>query len=805
MSSTVKTTFTFLGPVDSVRREGNTLNVLCKPGKLIKVYVLDNSIVRVRFNPKEDYSADDSYTIIKKEWPEVNFSLKENEGYWEVETAELKVRIFKEKFRLSFYNKSDRLVNEDYKKYSVGWDEKSGKVKCWKNLFVDEHFYGFGEKADRLDKRRKKMVMWNTDAFGYSLGSDPLYVSIPFFIGLKRGEAYGIFFDNSYRTTFDMGFSSEEYYSFEADGGELNYYFIYGPSVKKVLNLYSELTGKPFLPPKWSLGYQQSRYSYYPEDKVLETAKKFRELNIPCDVLYLDIHYMDGYKVFTWDGEKFPNPKGLISSLSELGFKVITIIDPGVKADPNYNMFKEGVFHDYFCKYPNNEIYFGKVWPGTCAFPDFTKEEVRKWWGSSHKILVEAGVKGIWNDMNEPSIFSSPSKTMDLEVVHYDNGKLSSHSKIHNLYGFLMSKATYEGLLKINPNERPFVLSRSGYAGIQKYAAVWTGDNTSNWEHLYLQIPMILSLGLSGVPFVGADVGGFAGNTEMELLIRWYQVAMFMPLFRNHTSVGTVDQEPWSFGNYALDIIRETIKLRYVLLPFMYTLTKESHEAGLPIVRPLFLEFQNDENTYCIDDEFLLGSSILVAPIVKQGMSKRLVYLPKGKWYDFWTNEEIDGSCYIEYDAPLNKIPIFIKHGSVVPTQDSTDYIKNEEVSNLTLNIYTSNESFIFELYEDDGYTFNYLNGDFKATKVLFTYKEKEIELSVVQEGKLKATSKRKFLVRVIGVHNSPQKVEINGEKIKSAKKGEELKVGLYFYDSSHNTIEIPLEEREQMNIKVSF
>ncbi|MEM0172317.1 MAG: glycoside hydrolase family 31 protein, partial [Thermoproteota archaeon] len=361
------------------------------------------------------------------------------------------------------------------------------------------------------------------------------------------------------------------------------------------------------------------------------------------------------------------------------------------------------------------------------------------------------------------------------------------------------------GLLKINSNERPFVLSRSGFAGIQRYAAIWTGDNTSSWEHLYLQVPMLLSLGLSGIPFIGADVGGFAGNTEMELLIRWYQVSMFMPLFRNHTSIGTTDQEPWNFGYYALDVIREIIKLRYTFLPLMYTLIKESHDTGLPVVRPLLLEFQDDENTYCIDDEFLLGSSILVAPIVKQGINRRLIYLPMGNWYDFWTNKEISGPRYIEYEVPLNKIPIFVKHGSVIPVQDSTEYIKDEDLSNLTLNIYISNERFNFELYEDDGHTFNYLSGDFKVTKVFFTPKENEIELFVVQEGKTKATSKRNFSVRLIGVHSPPKKIETNGKKIRSIKRSEELKIGFWFYDSMRNTVEIPLEEKERINIKVFF
>jgi len=670
-------------------------------------------VVRVTLAPDGEFW-EGSYAVVWR--GEERVEVDDRGEFVEVRTGLVVARVSKRPCRVSFYDSGGRLLCSDYEPLGMGWAPsrwRGHRVKCWKRLSMDDHFYGLGEKALPLDRRRARVVMWNTDAPGYDLGTDPLYMSVPFLICLRRGVAYGIFFDNTYRSVFDLGHTSEEYYSFEAEGGALDYYFIYGPSVRGVVEEYTRLTGRMPLPPLWALGHQQSRYSYYPESRVLEVARRYREEGIPCDVLYLDIHYMDGYRVFTWDRSRFPDPRRMVEELGRLGFKVVAIVDPGVKLDPSYHVFREGVLNDYFCRRPNGDLYVGRVWPGLCAFPDFTKPEVRRWWGDLHRVLVEAGVAGVWNDMNEPSIFDAPEKTMDPDVVHAGG----PHAEVHNVYALLEAQATYEGLLRLRPGVRPFVLTRAGFAGVQRYAAKWTGDNVSNWRHLWLQIPMLLNLGLSGVPFVGADVGGFMGNPTPELIVRWYQVAAFMPLCRNHQCIGSYDHEPWMYGSEAKRAIREVLELRYRLLPYIYSLFYEHYLRGYPVVRPLLFEFQEDEDTYLIDDEFMLGSWILVAPVLREGARAREVYLPSGLWYDFWTDEVHRGPARVHVEAPLSRVPLFVRAGAVVPMWPPMQFVGERRPEPLFLHAYAG-ASGAFTLYEDDGETLNYLRGERLVTKL---------------------------------------------------------------------------------------
>ncbi|HID91428.1 TPA: DUF4968 domain-containing protein, partial [Candidatus Bathyarchaeota archaeon] len=565
--------FEYLGAITAYEVRESTVLIACGQAR-VQVSLLAPDLVRVRLSPKGEFEPDYSWAVVKTDWPGVRCALEDRGDRLEIDTGELLIRVTKSPCRLSFLSRSGELIGEDYKPFGMGW--RGGRVKCWKSMPYDEHYFGFGEKTGPLDKRRQRMVMWNTDAYGYGPETDPLYVSIPFFIGVREGKAYGIFFDNTYRTEFDMGSTSEQYYSFEAEGGEMNYYFFYGPEIRKIVERFTELVGRMPLPPKWALGNQQCRYSYYPASRLLEIADRFRRRDVPIDVLYLDIDYMDGYRAFTWDRQRFPDPEGLLSELHERGFKVVTIIDPGVKADGSYRVYREGLLNDSFCKYDTGETYHGRVWPGLCAFPDFTKDDVRSWWGGLHAELLRFGVDGVWNDMNEPTVFvtrdgETGASTLDANVLHHDRGLRTPHAKSHNVYGLLMARAAHEGLLRINPQRRPFVLTRAAYAGIQRYAAVWTGDNTASWDHLALQIPMLLNLGLSGVPFVGSDVGGFTGTPSPELLTRWYQIGAFVPLCRNHTQAGTYDQEPWMFGDYYEGIIRRYLRLRYRLIPYLYT------------------------------------------------------------------------------------------------------------------------------------------------------------------------------------------------------------------------------------------
>ncbi len=780
--------FVFLGDLSSYEVRDNKAILLCGVS-IVELQILAPDLVRVRLAPNGLFEPDYSWAVVKRDWPKVDFKLEDTGRSLRIKTAELVVEVTKSPCRLSFLDSEGLVVNSDYPPYGMGWSGK--RVKCWKSLEYDEHFYGFGEKTGRLDKRRSIMVMWNTDAFRYGPETDPLYKSIPFFIGIRKKKAYGIFFDNTYKTVFDMGHTAEDFYSLEAFGGELNYYFIYGPSVKKVLERYTELTGRPLLHPRWALGHQQCRYSYYPAERLILLAEEFRKTRIPCDVFYLDIHYKDRYQSFTWDRSRFPEPEKLVSEMKARGFKLIPIVNPGVKADPSNKMFVEGVQKDYFCKYPTGELYLARVWPGTCAFPDFTRDDVREWWGGLHSEYVRMGFEGIWNDMNEPAVFVERSipkqlasilepymnlllgrgapitelmthRTMDLDVIHYDRGLNSTHEKIHNVYGMLMCMATYEGLRRLRPGRRPFILTRAAYAGIQRYSAVWTGDNTSSWEHLALQIPMLLNLGLSGIPMVGDDIGGFASSPTPELLTRWYQIGAFIPICRNHTILGSYDQEPWVYGEKYLEIIRAFLELRYQLIPYLYTLLYQASKTGHPIIRPLLLECQDDPNTYTVQDEFLVGEFILVAPIVQENANRRLVYLPRGRWIDYWSDSSIQGPAYIEVEAPIERAPIFIKSGSIIPMQPKMLYLGSSPADQLFIHVYPSDSS-SFTLYEDDGESLDYEKGGYLLTPILCKVEGDKLLFMVGDREGAYSPPPRHLVITIHLVEKKPTRVLLNG------------------------------------------
>ncbi|MDZ7262225.1 MAG: DUF4968 domain-containing protein, partial [candidate division KSB1 bacterium] len=572
---TLKANFQFLGNVQSFHQQQNQLILNCGVPQ-VQITVLAPDLIRIRMTSNGHFPEDHSYAVVKTDWPATEPSVQDSPHEIVITTAELVLRINKSPCRLAFYDQAGNLINKDYPPFGMGWD--GDKITCWKEMTPDEKFYGLGEKVGGINKRGHTWVMWNTDAFGYTDITDPLYQSHPFFLGLRQGRGYGIFFDNTYRSEFRLASGTDEFYSFGADGGEMNYYFFYGPGLKKILTRFTELVGRMPLPPKWALGYQQCRWSYYPESEVRRIARTFREKQIPCDVIYLDIHYMDGYRCFTWDKQRFPDPKKLLADLEAMGFKVVVIIDPGIKVDPGYWVHDQGLAGDHFCKYPDGRLYVGQVWPGNCYFPDFTRPETRFWWGSLYTQLLEQGVDGFWNDMNEPAVWGG---TFPDVVQHHDFGQTVDHSKIHNVYGLEMARGTYEGNLRLRPDRRPFVLTRAGFTGVQRYAAVWTGDNTATWNHLSLCLPMCLSLGLVGVPFVGYDIGGFSGSPSPELYSRWLQLGSFTPLCRTHSALGTAAQEPWVYGDDFETINRNFIQKRYKLLPYLYDAFHEASISGL--------------------------------------------------------------------------------------------------------------------------------------------------------------------------------------------------------------------------------
>ena len=637
---------------------------------------------------------------------------------------------------------------------------------------ADDAVYGLGEKTGKQNRRGRDFHLWNTDvlsptasgeftkahdgthprADNSSTEFDPYYVSIPFFYhqDAASGHASGSFIDNGYRAYYD--FAAADHFRIAFTGGQYTEYFFAGPSMADILRDYTWLTGRTQLPPIWALGYHQCRWNNYSQQDVLDLAAKHRELDIPVDTLWLDIDYMDGYRVFTWNQEQFPDVSAMLAQLREQGIRVITIIDPGVKYDPGYEVFDSGLERNVFCLTEGGDIYIGQVWPGNTAFPDFANAEAREWWGELNAKHVESGIAGIWNDMNEPA-------TGDISPLPmlFDRGQYS-HEKFHNQYALLMAMGTEMGLRKAMPNLRTFILSRAGSPGIQRYAANWLGDNMSRWDHLWLQIPMATGLSLSGQSFVGADIGGFAENTNPELFARWMQAGMLTPFARNHNAAGQLDQYAFAFGKSVLDISREAVRLRYSLMPYLYSAFVRNSEDGAPIQRPLIFDYQYDEAVRELDTQYLLGDSLLVAPVMEAGVKTRAVYLPEGTWYNWHTSEAHKSTgASIAVDAPLETIPLFAKGGAVVPMwseipQSTADYQPTE--IELRVFVPTSDGEYSSFLQEDDGLTDSALTG--ARIRTDFTVRRTGSQLSVsakVSGGGFAEFARERFRMVLVGAN----------------------------------------------------
>jgi alpha-glucosidase len=519
------------------------------------------------------------------------------------------------------------------------------------------------------------------------------------------------------------------------------------------------------MPPLWALGNQQCRYSYGSADELREIAHNFRVRDIPCDVLYLDIDYMDGYRVFTWNREAFPEPEKLVAELKEQGFNVVAIVDPGIKVDEHYSVYREGRARGLYCKTQGGEEFHNVVWPGVCAFPDFTNPETRAWWGENHQALLDVGVAGIWCDMNEPSLFIPRQSTMPVDVVHpggVDEPKL--HGQIHNTYGSLMAYAVREGLLKLRPNERPFVITRAGYAGLQRHALQWTGDSSSWWEHLWMSMPQLQNLGLSGVAWAGVDIGGFFDDCNGELLARFTEFGVFQPFCRNHSMKGTRRQEPWAFEEPYESVCRKMIKLRQRLIPYLYTLFEECHRTGAPILRPLLFEFPEDETTYNADDEFLLGSSLLIAPITRPGIEYRHVYLPEGVWFHFWSRERFEGPAHVLAHAPLGEPPIYLKANTALPLWPEMNYVGEKPADPLTLLLHPAGGSGESILYEDAGNGFAYERGEYSRRSVLCEVGDRKLFVRLGEREGSFVPERRSVHLELRGVGTRPNRVSVNGE-----------------------------------------
>jgi alpha-glucosidase len=768
-----------LGAAELVDHDDRSVRLRCG-STVVEVSVLAEDIFRVGAFPEGGTPRYDSEAVAREDWGPVEVSMERSDGELTLSTSAASARTYLDPLRVAFVDPSGRSFAVDDEALGMGFSRRPGadvftqplgpSPRLYKRREEGERYFGCGERTSGLEKTGSYQVFWNVDPpLGHTASFNNLYSSIPFTLSMTNGCAHGLFFDNTHRVEFDLALEDEGRSYYGAEGGSLVYYVFCGPTPAEVLRSYTELTGRTPMPPLWSLGNQQCRYSYMDAAEVREVARGFREHDIPCDVIYLDIHYMDGYRVFTWNEERFPEPERLTSDLREEGFRVVTIVDPGVKADENYRVYAEGRERDLFCKTNDGEDYHNAVWPGVCAFPDFTSSETREWWGESHRALLDRGVAGIWCDMNEPALFIPRGATMPGDVVHPGDEDPRLHAQIHNTYGSLMARAVREGLLKLRPDERPFVITRAGYAGLQRHALQWTGDNSSWWEHLWMSMPQLQNLGLSGVAWSGVDVGGFGGDANGELLARWTEFGAFQPFCRNHSTLGTRRQEPWVFGEPYTSVCRAMLKLRQRLIPYLYTLFEGCHRTGAPILRPLLFEYPEDETTYTADDEFLLGDALLVAPITRPGIEHRHVYLPRGCWFHYWTGERFDGPAHVLAHAPLGKPPLYVRANTAVPMGPEMAHTGERAVDPLTLLLYPAEGADESSFYEDAGDGFGYENGEYARRAVSCEEAAGRVTVRLGERVGSFVPQREELRLELRGFGSAPESVTVNGESVESS------------------------------------
>jgi alpha-glucosidase len=719
-----------------------------------------------------DYRSD---AVATTDWPPHPVELVAEAETVRVGTTELAAQIRLEPLRVGFVDAQGRIIADDDPILGMGFaplappearliDPLGAPARIYKRHISNTRYFGCGERTGGLDKTGSRQVFWNTDPpREHTASLNNLYTSVPFVLALHEGQMWGMFVDSGHRIEFDLAREEPTRCGFGVDGGPLVYYVFGGPTPSAVLERYTQLTGRTPMPPRWALGNHQSRWGYKTADEILSVARNFRERGLPLDALYLDIDYMRGYRVFTWDPDRFPEPRRLVQELARLGIRLVTIVDPGVKVDEDYSVYRSGREQDLFCKTFTGDEYRNVVWPGMCAFPDFTNPVTRAWWAEQHRELLDVGVAGIWCDMNEPSAFVPSPGTLPMDATHHGDGRAKLHAEVHNLYGQLMARSANEAMRSLTPDRRPMVISRSGFAGLQRYALHWTGDNSSWWEHLWMSMPQLQNLGLSGYAWVGVDVGGFSGDATGELLTRWTEFGIFQPFCRNHSAWDTHPQEPWAFGEPFESAIRELLLLRQRLMPYLYTLFEEAHRTGSPILRPLLFEWPDDEETYARDDQFMLGRALLVAPIARPGTTYRHVYVPHGTWVQLWSGARIIGPTHALAHAPLGRPAVYVRANTPVPMWPAMLHERQRPADPLTWLICLADaEPGHFEVFEDAGEGFGFERGEVSRTRVTCHVTAESIEVRIGARVGAFEPTRRSVELELRGVL-APESVVIDG------------------------------------------
>ncbi len=670
----------------------------------------------------------------------VRWDFEENRSRATLTTDELELCVERDEFHFEVRRRDGTHVvrsARDVSGRSLAYQELNDAFALVRAAAADDPILGLGEKTGPFNRRGQSYTLFNVDVLSPNvhrhhrlIGSeeppdpegtdfDPYYASIPFYLhGAPAAGTLafaGSFFDNGWLARFD--FEAQDALEIQFAGGAYVEYVLAGPRVPSVLEAYTFLTGRPALPPIWALGHHQCRWHAYSDAELVALGREYRRRGIPCDALWLDIEHMDGYRVFSFHPERFPEPERTFATLRAEGFRAVTIVDPGVKREAGDRVFDAGVRGNHFCKTETGTLYEGRVWPGRTVFPDFTREETRAFWSELIAGHAGRGVAGIWNDMNEPATGGIEPFGMRFDRDRADH----PHERFHNQYALLMALATHEGLTAARPDERPFILSRAGSAGIQRVAAQWLGDHSASWAHFGMGLPMTLGLGLSGQPFVGGDVPGFAGTATPELAARWSEYAALTPFCRCHHQIDLPDHYPWSFGPEVERVARDALELRYRLLPYLYGAFFEASRSGAPVQRPLVFDFQDDARAAAIDDEFLLGDALLVAPVLRAGADRRSVYLPHGTWFEWHSGRAHRGGRTLDVSAPLGKLPLFLRGGCAVPlweTAPPTTLGHAAERIELLLVVPHEDGRRTSVLYEDDGISHAHRDGRYLLTRI---------------------------------------------------------------------------------------
>ncbi|NUO44452.1 MAG: glycosyl hydrolase [Streptomyces sp.] len=562
------------------------------------------------------------------------------------------------------------------------WEPVGGGAGRWmqrSEVSADARFFGLGGRASGPRLRGGTYRLWNTDpgrAFGP--GDDPLYLTMPVQLVVADAATHLVFHDTSWDGTVTLREGEEGAGSghdrpgtseLRMSGGPLRCWVMVGTPAR-VLLAWASLTGAPALPPAWALGHQHARWGFGSEQEVRRIVAGYQDRDLPLDAVHLDIDHYDEHQVFTVDQERFPKLPQLAEDLRRDGVRLVSIVDPAVRAEPGNAVYESGTVVDAFVRDAAGQLVRGEAWAGESVFPDFTHARVREWWGGLYKERLAQGFSGFWHDMNEPTSFTAFGEpTLPRSARHALEGRGGDHREAHNVYALCMARAAYEGVRELAPQERPFVFSRSGWAGLQRYGGTWSGDVATGWPGLRASLALVMGLGLCGVPYSGPDVGGFDGSPSPELYLRWFQLGAYLPLFRTHASLRAGRREPWEFGPEVLEHARVALLERRRLLPYFMTLAHLARRTGTPYVRPLWWGIPEDRALRDCEDAFLLGDCLLVAPVLDPGADRRAVQLPRGRWYDTVTGRAYDGPGQILVDAPLSRIPVLARAGAVLPVR----------------------------------------------------------------------------------------------------------------------------------------